>query len=853
MRFLAEGPSIPDNLLIARDEGRVVFFCGAGVSRARAGLSDFFGLAEKVIDSLGAASESPARGILIEAKNLHEHTGVDGIISADRIFGLLEREFDPKDIEKAVAQALKPTDNPDLFAHRVLLDLAKTPEGKVRLVTTNFDRLFEDCDRDLKVWQPPRLPTPSRHEEMDGIIHIHGCVNKDYTGSEGDGFVLSSSEFGLAYLADGWATAFFRQVLDRYVVVFVGYTADDPPVQYLLEALNKQSGALDGVYAFQSGVENDSSAKWKHKGVQAISYSGSDGHDALWKTLEAWAKRARNPEEWHTAVIQLAKQGPERLQPHERGQVAHIVSTLEGMRRYSEGDDPPPAEWLCVFDPYRRYAKPSYLGGFGQRGPYFDPFDTYGLDSDQVPPKINPEDSYTPYTHREVPTGSWDCFATNPLDRKNLQEYNFPAFRGRWAANTPILPVRLHQLGVWISKIANQPASVWWAASQKGLHPEIRKRIQLELERSSNRSSSVIRQAWRYLFEAWEEQPAENRSDWYELKAIINADGWNSATIRKFAAINRPYLKAEKSYWTGPKPPGGQEDFTLRDMVVLDVEYPNQGNDATIPDEWLELTICEIRKNLETALLLETELGGYGLHNISPIVSDDEVHNDPYGRKHGLSGYLIFFASLFERLIQLNPDGARQEFAAWRVNDETIFARLRIWAARYDQLVSTEDFAHLMRDLGDDAFWGSRHQRDLLLVLANRWGDLDEPTRKVIEERLLGGRRKWEGEEDSEFIEHRAMGILNRLGWLKEKGCDFTFDFDTCIQQLQNDGPKWKPEYANLAAESMEGRGGYVKAETEHSELLGLPLGAIIAKAAEATGITENFLVEKTPFAGPVR
>jgi hypothetical protein len=44
MRFLASGPSIPDELLVARDEGRVILFCGAGVSRAQAGLSDFLSL-----------------------------------------------------------------------------------------------------------------------------------------------------------------------------------------------------------------------------------------------------------------------------------------------------------------------------------------------------------------------------------------------------------------------------------------------------------------------------------------------------------------------------------------------------------------------------------------------------------------------------------------------------------------------------------------------------------------------------------------------------------------------------------------------------------------------------------------
>jgi len=63
MRFIANGPSIPDELLLARDEGRVVFFCGAGVSRAKAGLPDFFGLVEAVARTLGERTHSNASGM----------------------------------------------------------------------------------------------------------------------------------------------------------------------------------------------------------------------------------------------------------------------------------------------------------------------------------------------------------------------------------------------------------------------------------------------------------------------------------------------------------------------------------------------------------------------------------------------------------------------------------------------------------------------------------------------------------------------------------------------------------------------------------------------------------------------
>ena len=63
MRFIEDGPSIPDELLNAHDEGRVVFFCGAGVSRG-AGLPDFFGLAEAVLCELGVSANSNARKVL---------------------------------------------------------------------------------------------------------------------------------------------------------------------------------------------------------------------------------------------------------------------------------------------------------------------------------------------------------------------------------------------------------------------------------------------------------------------------------------------------------------------------------------------------------------------------------------------------------------------------------------------------------------------------------------------------------------------------------------------------------------------------------------------------------------------
>jgi len=93
--LLGQWPPIPDDLLIARDAGDVIFFfCGAGVSRHRAGLPDFLKLGGDVIDLLGAGEKSLARKLFLRIKEIGVMDRVGGLIATDRIFSLLERAFE---------------------------------------------------------------------------------------------------------------------------------------------------------------------------------------------------------------------------------------------------------------------------------------------------------------------------------------------------------------------------------------------------------------------------------------------------------------------------------------------------------------------------------------------------------------------------------------------------------------------------------------------------------------------------------------------------------------------------------------------------------------------------------------
>ena len=92
MRFFKNGPLVPSELLNARDQGRVVFFCGAGVSYARASLPDFYQLTKKTCDALREPGAIPFLKMLTQLSKISRKIGTN-LLSMDKIFGLLEQKF----------------------------------------------------------------------------------------------------------------------------------------------------------------------------------------------------------------------------------------------------------------------------------------------------------------------------------------------------------------------------------------------------------------------------------------------------------------------------------------------------------------------------------------------------------------------------------------------------------------------------------------------------------------------------------------------------------------------------------------------------------------------------------------
>lgn len=83
---------------------------------------------------------------------------------------------------------------------------------------------------------PPSLPDINLGIPLTGVTYLHGRLQD--AGSDHHSYILSSADFGRAYLSEAWATNFVRSLLKSFTVVLVGYQAEDPPVKYLLQGLN---------------------------------------------------------------------------------------------------------------------------------------------------------------------------------------------------------------------------------------------------------------------------------------------------------------------------------------------------------------------------------------------------------------------------------------------------------------------------------------------------------------------------------------------------------------------------------------------------------------------------------------
>ena len=445
MQFVKDGPEIPERLLQAHEDGRVVFFCGAGISLP-ARLPSFARLVKRLYCDLGV-KPNPVQKAAIKAGQL------------DTAVGLLETEIagGRQRVRNALCEILEPnlTSPNAITTHQALLTLGKGRYGHTRLITTNFDRLFEIAIGKATLperFRAPLLPVPKIR--WDGLVYLHGLLTERPSPSDLERLVLSSGDFGLAYLTERWAARFISELLRNYTVCFVGYSINDPVMRYMIDAhaadevLGESQPEMFAFGSHSKGKETEAEREWKAKSVTPILYREHWRHAYMHRTLRAWADIYRDGARGkERIVVECAMSQPMASTKEDDfvGRVLWALSDRTGLpaKQFADLDPAPSLKWL------EPLSKPQFghadLPRFG------------------VLPKASKDDKLAfSLTLRPSPyfLAPWMALA-DPGVRSN-----------RWDEV-------MHQLARWMTRHLGDPALLLWLVKRGGsLYEELAERIE---------------------------------------------------------------------------------------------------------------------------------------------------------------------------------------------------------------------------------------------------------------------------------------------------------------------------------------------------------------------------------------
>jgi hypothetical protein len=636
-------------------------------------------------------------------------------------------------------------------------------------------------------------------------------------------------------------------VLNNFTAVFVGYSANDPPIRYLLEGMKISGLADQKAYAFQVSGDDKAISQWDDKGVEAITFDNTDGqgYERLWTSLEAWGNRSADPIKWRKAVIKTARKGPRALQPHERGMVAHVVSSTQGARAIASDPKPIPAEWLCVFDRQLRYGAPGRENGLFEEGATVDPFEVYRLDNDPEPLS----DERKRNLHARFDKTAWDGLSPSIDDLRELPASRVAHLGGINAQSAPALPNRLSNLAHWITKVAHQPAAPWWASQKGSLHQQILEYLAVATRPNGKKMPALIADAWRRIALVNQQLPVTRREA-YELKLSLKQGRHNEVLAREYARYFSPYLKFD-SWWRKPLPPLTVSECKRQPLARIEVVYDEHIKTIEIPDAYVPSLVPKLRYSLLTAVEYETLFRPFDpkLASIEKEEAIPDRGSSSFQRHYKFSGHVLLFVELVKRLAELDPNALREELKTWPRSNRP-FERLRVWALGNLELFSASEFFDELKALDRRRFWPSDGQRDLMLGISRHWKDFSRQQRLKLERRMLLGPPKYSHLNDAQNADMKAHYTLNRIHWLNKQGCDFSFDIDIETDKLKRDTPDWSIENTDRAVRTFDGGGGFVRSDKNTNALVGLKADEIISKILEMDTRPSGLLVQYEPFSG---
>ncbi|WP_455268950.1 anti-phage defense-associated sirtuin Dsr1 [Rahnella aceris] len=765
MQFITHGPDIPDELLQAHEEGRVVFFCGAGISYP-ADLPGFKGLVEQIYRLNGTTLSEIEREAFERGQ-------------FDATLDLLERRLPGQRmaVRRALAKALKPklrrrgaTDT-----QAALLRLARSREGAVRLVTTNFDRIFhvaaKRTGQAFQAYAAPMLPIP-KNSRWDGLVYLHGLLPEKADDTGLNRLVVTSGDFGLAYLTERWAARFVSELFRNYVVCFVGYSINDPVLRYMMDALaaDRMLGEVTpqawSLGDCEPGQEHRKAIEWEAKGVTPILYTvpaGTYDHSALHQTLHAWADTYRDGVQGKEAIVvkhALARPQDSTRQDDFVGRMLWALSDKSGLpaKRFADLNPAPPLDWL--------------LEAFSdERFQYSD------LPRFHVPP------------HVEVDTKLRFSLIRRPAPYDRAPQILLASGGvsvSQWD------DVMFH-IARWLVRYLDDPRLIIWIAERGGqmhdrwtwlIEHELDRFAALERDRKTSERDEILLHApkaipgplmstlWRLLLSGCVKSPWRS-PDLYRWQGRLKREGLTTTLRLELRELLAPKVVLKKPFrWSDDDSSSTGEPSRIKQLVdwelVLAVDHLHSTLRDLADEPWksaLPHLLEDFQQLLRDALDLLRELG-------ETDDRSDRSHWDlPSITQHWQNRGFRDWVSLIELLrdawlVVRSNDSARATHIAlsWFELPYPTFKRLALFAASQDDCIPPEQWVNWLLVEGAWWLWSTDTGREVFRLFVLQGRHLAGTAQDRLEAAILAGPPREMYRDDLEA--ERWQDLVARSVWL---------------------------------------------------------------------------------------
>lgn len=754
MQFITDGPDIPDALLQAHEEGRVVFFCGAGISRP-AGLPDFGGLVQTLFQQAGEPSDKTENDLIAQGQY-------------DRAIGHYERRIQGgrtttrRGLPSILTADL--TKRRALTTHLALLTLGRSRDGGLKLITTNFDTLFEDAASRYRLPSPTIYHDPPTRLRWDGIVHLHGRMPVQPSADDLDQLVLSDGDFGQAYLTQGWAARFVAGLFRDYTLCFVGYSIDDPVLRYMTAA-----HALDGaqkMFAFASyeaGKAESALQAWKDKHVSPILYDDAAFHRSLHRTLHVWASVYRDGVGGKERLVaRYAHRLPKESKPQNDfvGRMLWALSDKSGLpaRRFADCNPTPSLDWLLDAFSDERY-----------RHSDLERFDV---------PARKKTDGNLRFSLIRRPA---------PYDRAQpMRLVSGVSPETQWD------DVMFH-LARWLVRHLNDPRLIIWIAERGGqLHDRWPWLIEHELDlfaalerdgRTSERDeillhapkaipNSLMRTLWCLLLSGRVKSPWRD-PDLYRWQGRLKREGLTTTLRLELRELLAPKVVLKKpSRWSDDDSSSTDEPSRIKQLVdwelVLAADHVHSTLRDLADESWksaLPHLLEDFQQLLRDALDLLRELG-------EADDRSDRSHWDlssitPHWQNRGFRDWVSLIELLRDAWLAVRmDDSARATRIAqgWCELPYPTFKRLALFAASHDDCILPERWVDWLLAEGAWWLWSTDTGREVFRLFVLQGRHLAGVAQDRLEAAILAGPSREMYRDDLEA--ERWQDLVARSVWL---------------------------------------------------------------------------------------